>query len=252
MKTKLFYICLLPVLCFACKKNIHEIPNPEGNLSSADTKEYLRTSVFTEDDPDAFYLYEYDDKKRLTQLTQYDNGSIIYSFAVTYNADTIKKSHAIADINNTAITNTVFYIPDSEGKIIRALINADTVYYTYTFDGYLHNRITKNDSTTFEYVDGNMTQSTKFSRLTKNQLGYTNYTYTSYPDKSSIMDPMHTGLLQEVFGKKSKNLIASETTGSRTVTFVYTLDLNGLPVKILGLNEDGSNASIQQNIFQIR
>jgi len=225
---------------------MNEIPNPEGDTSD-NTTHYLRTRVYSEDDPDAFYTYEYDNQRRLTKLTQYDNGLTIYSFSVIYNADTIKKIHTAEDF-----IGTQYYFPDCEGKITRALMNNDTVYYTYNSEGYMNSRITKTDSTTFEYEDGNMIQATRFSRSTKNQTGFTKYAYRSDIDKAHIMDPLITGLLQESFGKKSKNLIDSFSTPTQSITYTYTFDSNGLPIKIKGTRNNGAPHSYQVNEFESR
>ena len=97
-----------------------------------------------------------------------------------------------------------------------------------------------------------MTKMTQFSKIAANQLPPSIYTYTSHIDKAHIMDPMYTGLLQGVFGKRCKNLIHSFSIGSQTVTKTYTFDSNGLPIKIVGVRNDGSMDGTMCNEFEVR
>ncbi len=245
MKANLFYVFTFFTLFVSCKK-AQEVPNPENDNTVQDVQ-YVRTKTYTADDPNTndYFLFEYDNQQRITKLTQFDHGSILYSFTVVYGKDTIKKIH-----NMIVDTATQLYFPDCNGRITRSVSNNQETLYTYNIEGYLTNRITKTDSTIFEYTDGNMTQTSSFSRDTKNQLSSTTYTYTTYIDKAHIMDPLSTGLLQESFGKKCKNLINTYTVGNQLMTYTYEFDSNGLPI---GLTQNGSQpGSMQRNEFEVR
>jgi hypothetical protein len=247
MKTNLFYILTLFTAVMSCKK-AQEIPKNQSDANTQYTQ-YIRTKSYSQTDPNPndYYTFEYDNQNRITKLTEIDNDSLLYSFSVLYAKDTIKKIH-----NMIYGIASQYYFPDCNGRITRALINNDTILYSYNDEGFLKKIITKDDSTIYEYMDGNVSKMTQFYKIASNQTLPITYTYTSYIDKAHIMDPLEIGLLQEIFGKKSKNLIHSRTQGNQTVTYTYTFDSNGLPIKINGTIDNGDPYSAQINEFEIR
>ena len=248
-KLSICFLVLSSLLFLACRGRHLETPGPEGNGQTSE-KEFVRIKSYSPGDRNDFYSFEYDCQKRLIKLTEFDNDLTIYYFSVLYGSDKVKKIHWITD----SLTYTVLFKLDSQGRAIEYITNNKSTFYRYNSEGYLTVRITDTDSTVFEYANGNMVKSVSVS---DNGTAIGEYIYTSYVDRAGVMDPVHTGLMQDICGKKSrclpssyKTYLAGAESAGHTLVYSYTFDTRGLPVQINGTFSDGRLSFNQINEFK--
>jgi hypothetical protein len=234
MKPYKFLFFLILLCSVSCKKDMIE-------TSAAPLVTCFVTSYTAKASDDTYYLtYEYDSGGRRIKKSL-NSSTVSYIDEFTYETSKITQTRKFKNLSNLQW----IYLLNSDGTLASGSTirngNVEVDLYKYNKDGYLSEYITSILSTQYEYLNGNLSNTT--TKYTDGTIYKTTYQY--YIDK---LDTHNTDYFIKpgLLGKGNKDLVKSYSILSNgntlTVNESYTFDDKG---NITQITHDSKDAIAQ-------